>query len=131
MSVTMTLSDDIDISRGDMIVRENNSPEIKQDLEIILTWMNEKSLTQNRKVIVKHTTREIKAIVGEIMYEIDINTLHRNKEVNELKLNSIGRVKLRTANPLFCDSYTKNRNTGSLIIIDPQTFETVGAGMII
>lgn len=131
MSVTMTLSDDIDISRGDMIVRENNSPEIKQDLEIILTWMNEKSLTQNRKVIVKHTTREVKAIVNEIMYEIDINTLHRNKEVNELKLNSIGRVKLRTANPLFCDSYTKNRNTGSLIIIDPQTFETVGAGMII
>lgn len=131
MSVTMTLSDDIDISRGDMIVRENNSPEIKQDIEIILTWMNEKSLTQNRKVILKHTTREIKAIVGDIMYEIDINTLHRNQEVNELKLNSIGRVKLRTANPLFCDSYTKNRNTGSLIIIDPQTFETVGAGMII
>lgn len=131
MSVTMTLSDDIDISRGDMIVRENNSPEIKQDIEIILTWMNEKSLTQNRKVIVKHTTREVKAIVNEIMYEIDINTLHRNQEVNELKLNSIGRVKLRTANPLFCDSYTKNRNTGSLIIIDPQTFETVGAGMII
>lgn len=131
MSVTMTLNDEIDISRGDMIVRENNMPETKQDLELILTWMNEKPLTPNRKLLVKHTTQEAKAIVREILYEIDINTLHRKEDANQLPLNAIGRVKIRTAKPLFVDPYNKNRNTGSVILIDAQTFETVGAGMVI
>lgn len=131
MSVTMTLEDEIDISRGDMLVRENNSPEIQQNLELLVTWMNEKPLTSSRKLLVKHTTLETKAMVGDILYEVDINTLHRIEGVTELGLNSIGRVNLRVAQPFFIDNYKRNRSTGSLILIDPQTYETVGAGMII
>ena len=131
MSVIMTLKDELDISRGDMIVRENNSPEIKQEIEVIINWMNDKPLTSNKKVIIKHTSNEVLGLVVEILYEIDINSLHRIEKISELKLNSIGRVKIRTSKPLFVDSYTKNRNTGSLILIDSQTYETVGAAMII
>ena len=131
MSVTMTLEDEIDISRGDMLVRENNSPEIQQNLELLVTWMNEKPLTSSRKLLVKHTTIETKAMVGDILYEVDINTLHRNEGVTELGLNSIGRINLRVAQSFFTDHYKRNRSTGSLILIDPQTYETVGAGMVI
>lgn len=131
ISVTMTLEDEIDISRGDMLVRENNSPEIQQNLELLVTWMNEKPLTSSRKLLVKHTTLETKAMVGDILYEVDINTLHRIEGVTELVLNSIGRVNLRVAQPFYIDNYKRNRSTGSLILIDPQTYETVGAGMII
>lgn len=131
MSVVMTLNDEIDISRGDMIVRENNVPNVSQDIEVLITWMNKKPLIQNSKLILKHTTREIKSLVKEILYEIDINSLHRKQEVNELALNSIGRVKIRLSQPIFVDSYKRNRNTGSLILIDPSTYETVGAGMVI
>ena len=131
MSVIMTLEDEIDISRGDMLVRENNSPEIQQNLELLVTWMNEKPLTSNRKFLAKHTTMETKAIVGDILYEIDINTLHRIEGVTELGLNSIGRVKIRLAQSFFTDHYKRNRSTGSLILIDIQTFETVGVGIIV
>jgi sulfate adenylyltransferase subunit 1 len=131
MSVTMTLEDEIDISRGDMLVRENNSPEVKQNLELLVTWMNEKPLTPNTKLLVKHTTKETKGIVGEILYEVDINTLHRIENVLELGLNSIGRIKLRVAQPFFIDRYKRNRITGSVILINQQTFETVGAGIIL
>jgi len=131
MSVTMTTKDEIDISRGDMIVRENNSPQLKQDIDVLITWMNEKPLLGRRKLLLKHTTKETLAIINEIKYEIDINTLHRNEEVSELKLNAIGRISIRTAKPIFVDSYKNNRSTGSIILIDAQTFETVGAGMII
>ena len=131
MSVCMTLEDEIDISRGDMLVRENNSPEIQQKLELLVTWMNEKPLSTRAKLQVKHTTLETKAIVEDILYEVDINTLHRIEGVKELGLNSIGRVNLRVAQPFFIDQYKRNRSTGSLILIDPQTFETLGAGMII
>lgn len=130
MSVTVTLEDDIDISRGNMIVKTNNQPQITQSINSIITWMNAKSLKERQKVILKHTTQEVKAIVEEIHYEIDINTLNRNNQVSELELNSIGRVRLKTANSIYIDSYEKNRNTGSFILIDPQSFETVGAGMI-
>ena len=130
MSITLTLEDDIDISRGNMIVKTNNQPKITQSIDSTITWMNAKSLKERQKVILKHTTQEIKAIVEEIQYEIDINTLNRNNQVSELKLNSIGRVRLKTANSIYIDSYEKNRNTGSFILIDPQSFETVGAGMI-
>lgn len=131
MSVCMTLEDEIDISRGDMLVRENNSPEIQQKLELLVTWMNEKPLSTRAKLQVKHTTLETKAIVEDILYEVDINTLHRIEGVKELGLNSIGRVNLRVAQPFFIDQYKRNRSTGSLILIDPQTFETLGAGMFI
>ena len=131
MSVTLTLNDDFDISRGDMIVKNNNYPEISQDIEAIITWMNETPLKSKSKLILKHTTQELKVIITELIHEIDINTLHKNENVQDLALNSIGRVNIRTARPLYTDRYERNRTTGSFILINPQTFETVGAGMII
>jgi len=131
MSVTMTLQDEIDTSRGDMIVRENNVPEIGQDLEVLVTWMSSNPLKARTKVMVKHTTNQCMAMVKELKYKIDINTLHRIEGIDTLDMNDIGRISLRTAKPLFYDVYKKNRQTGSIIIIDEQTNETIGAGMII
>ncbi len=131
MSVTITLEDNIDISRGDMIVRENNHPEVGQDIEVIICWLNNNPPNSNAKYLLMHTTKDVKAIIKEINYKIDINTLHRIEDDKNLKMNDIARVKLRTTLPLFYDSYSKNRNTGSLILIDEGTKETVAAGMII
>jgi sulfate adenylyltransferase subunit 1 len=131
MSVTMTLVDEIDTSRGDMIVRENNVPEIGQDLEVLVTWMSSTSLQARTKVVIKHTTNECMGMVKEVRYKIDINTLHRIQDIDTLAMNDIGRISIRTAKPLFYDVYKKNRQTGSIIIIDEQTNETIGAGMII
>ena len=131
MSVTMTLQDEIDTSRGDMIVRENNVPEIGQDLEVLVTWMSSNPLKPRTKVVIKHTTNECVGMVKELKYKIDINTLHRLQDIDTLAMNDIGRVSIRTAKPLFYDVYKKNRQTGSIIIIDEQTNETIGAGMII
>jgi sulfate adenylyltransferase subunit 1 len=131
MSVTITLEDDIDISRGDMIVRVNNQPEESQDIEVILCWFNNNPMNPNAKYLLMHTTKDVKAIVKEINYKIDINTLHRMEDDKSIGMNDIARVKLRTTQPLFYDSYDKNRNTGSLILIDEGTKETVAAGMII
>lgn len=131
MSVTMTLEDEIDISRGDMIAKENNCPESTQNLNIVLTWMNEKPLVKGTKLIVKHTSQEVKSLVNEISYEIDINTLHRKENIDKLGLNSIGRISIRLAKQIYVDRYERNRNTGSVILINPLTSETVGAGMII
>lgn len=130
MNVVMRLKDDLDISRGDMIVRENNVPTISQDIDIMVCWMNKKKLHPNKKYVVRHTTKESKCIVKEIEYKLNINTLHRIQDAKELGLNDIGRIKIRTAQPLFFDSYKKNRATGSLILIDEKTNETVAAGMI-
>jgi len=131
MSVTMTLQDEIDTSRGDMIVRENNVPEIGQDLEVLVTWMSSNPLKPRTKVVIKHTTKQCLGMVKELKYKIDINTLHRIEGIDTLAMNDIGRISLRTAKPLFYDVYKKNRQTGSIIIIDEQTNETIGAGMII
>ena len=131
MSIIMNFEDDVDISRGNMIVKENNIPEITQDLDLILTWMNEKPLLPKTKLILKHTTQEVKVVINEIIYEININTLHRIENTQNLKLNSIGKVKIRTAKQLCVDRYDRNRSTGGIILIDPLTFETVGAGMIV
>ena len=131
MSVTMTLHDEIDTSRGDMIVRENNSPEVGQNLEVLVTWMSSKPLKPRNKVVIKHTTNECLGMVKELKYKVDINTLHRIENIDKIKMNDIGRISLRTSKPLFYDVYKKNRQTGSLIIIDAQTNETIGAGMII
>jgi len=130
MSVSIQLEDDLDISRGDMIVRENNIPTISQDIDLMVCWMNKKKLHPNSKYVVRHTTKETKCIVKEINYKIDINTLHRIQDAKELGLNDIGRIRIRTAQPLYFDSYRKNRATGSLILIDENTNETVAAGMI-
>ena len=131
MSVIMTLEDEIDNSRGDMIVRENNVPEVGQDLEVLVTWMNSNPLQARTKVVVKHTTNECVAMVKELKYKVDINTLHRIEGIDKIMMNDIGRITLRTSKPLIYDAYKKNRLTGSLIIIDEQTNETIGAGMII
>lgn len=130
MSVVMHLEDDLDLSRGDMIVREGNIPHVKQDLDLMVCWMNQKQLKEGEKYIVRHTTQETKCIVKEIQYKLNISTLHRIEDAESLDLNDIGRIHIRTATPLFFDSYRKNRATGSLILIDPNTNETVAAGMI-
>jgi sulfate adenylyltransferase subunit 1 len=128
MSVTMTLNDEIDVSRGDMIVRENNVPEIGQDIDVLVTWMSTTPLQLRSKVVVKHTTNETLGMIKDLKYKVDINTLHRIEGVESIEMNDIGRITIRTAKSLFYDSYKKNRQTGSIIIIDEQT---IGAGMII
>ena len=131
MSVTLTLEDEIDISRGDMIVRENNQPNITQDVDIMVCWLNEKPLQVRGKYAIKHTSNDVRCIVKEVKYKVDINTLHRLEDDQEIKMNDIGRISIRTTKALFTDEYKRNRNTGSLIIIDEATNETVGAGMIL
>lgn len=131
MSVIMTLEDEIDNSRGDMIVRINNLPQVDQDIEALVTWMSSLPLQAKTKVIIKHTTNECLAMVKEIKYKIDINTLHRIEDIRQIEMNDIARLSIRTSKPIFYDAYKKNRQTGSLIIIDEQTNETIGAGMII
>jgi len=114
-----------------MIVRPNNVPNIGQDLEVMLCWMSQKPLLERTKVIIKHTTKECQAIVKEILYKVNVNTLHREEGVVHLEMNDIGRISLRTAQSLFYDPYRRNRQTGSIILIDAGTNETVAAGMII
>lgn len=131
MSVTITLEDNIDIARGDMIVRSNNKPNQSQDVDVMVCWLNAKGPNPRTKYTVKHTTNEVKAMVKEVRYKLDINTLHRNEEDTEVGVNDVCRIQLRTTKPLLSDAYRKNRTTGSLIIIDDATNETVAAGMII
>ncbi|RFU40658.1 GTP-binding protein [Actinomadura logoneensis] len=132
MSVTLRLADDIDISRGDMIARPNNRPEVAQDLEAMVCWMTpDRQLTPRTKLTIKHTTRTARAMVKELNYRLDVNTLHRDEEATGLGLNEIGRIGLRVTQPLFVDDYTRNRLTGGFILIDEATNNTVAAGMII
>lgn len=131
MSVTMTLEDEIDISRGDMLVRVNNQPKVTQDVELMVCWMNEKNLQPRGKYAVKHTSNDARCIIKDIRYKVDIRTLHRMEGDKEIKMNDIARISIRTTKPLFIDNYKRNRNTGSLILIDEATNETVGAGMVI
>jgi len=131
MSVTINLEDDIDISRGDMIVRVHNQPKIGQDIDVIICWLNRAPMNPRAKYLLMHTTKDARAIIKEVTYKIDINTLHRLEEDKDIRMNDIARVTLRVTNPLFYDSYSRNRNTGSLILIDEGTKETVAAGMII
>jgi bifunctional enzyme CysN/CysC/sulfate adenylyltransferase subunit 1 len=130
MSVTLRLEDDVDVSRGDMICRPQNAPTPSQDIDAMICWMTNEPLKPRQKLAVKHTTRTGRALVKDIQYRLDINTLHRDQETKELGLNEIGRVQLRTTVPLLCDPYEKNRTTGSFILIDEATGVTVGAGMI-
>ncbi len=131
MSVAITLEDDIDISRGDMIVRPNNQPSSTQDIEVMLCWMGNEDFNPAKKFTLLHTTNQVKCMVKELRYKVDINTLHRNEEDKLIKMNDICRVKIRTTKPLLMDSYTKNRSTGSIILVDEGTNNTVAAGMII
>jgi len=130
MSVTVRLDDDVDVSRGDMIARVKNAPTPSQDIDAMVCWMTNEPLRPKQKLAIKHTTRSGRAVIKSIQYRLDVNTLHRDQETGELGLNEIGRVQLRTTVPLLCDSYSKNRTTGSFILIDEATGVTVGAGMI-
>ncbi|MBV9444468.1 MAG: GTP-binding protein [Streptosporangiaceae bacterium] len=131
MSVTLLLDDDVDISRGDMICRANNRPAVTQDIEAMVCWMTgDRVLTPRTRLIVKHTSRTVKALVNELHYRLDINTLHRDEAASSLGLNEIGRVRLRLTQPIFCDPYARNRATGGLILIDEATNATVAAATI-
>ena len=131
MSVTLLLDDDVDISRGDMICRPNNRPAAAQDIEAMICWMSSEAVLARRsRLVVKHTSRTVKAIVTDLHYRIDVNTLHRDESAAQLGLNEIGRVRLRLTQPIFCDPYARNRTTGGLILIDESTNATVGAAMI-
>ena len=131
MSVTLLLDDDVDISRGDMICRPNNRPAVAQDIEAMVSWMSsDLPLARRSRLIVKHTSRTVKAIVTDLHYRIDVNTLHRDEAATQLGLNEIGRVRLRLTQPIFCDPYARNRTTGGLILVDEGTNATVGAAMI-
>ena len=131
MSVTLLLDDDVDISRGDMICRPNNRPAVAQDIEAMVCWMSSEAVLARRsRLVVKHTSRTVKAIVTDLHYRIDVNTLHRDESAAQLGLNEIGRVRLRLTQPIFCDPYARNRTTGGLILIDETTNATVGAAMI-
>jgi bifunctional enzyme CysN/CysC len=131
MSVTLLLDDDLDVSRGDMFCRPHNQPPAAQNVEALVCWMDDaRALSARSRLIVKHTTRTVKAIVRDLHYRLDVNTLHRDEAATELRLNEIGRVTLRLTQPVFCDPYTRNRLTGSLILIDEATNATVGAAVI-
>jgi len=131
MSVTLLLDNDVDISRGDMICRPHNRPAAAQDIEAMVCWMSaDRPLTARSRVVVKHTSRTVKAIVTDLHYRLDVNTLHRDEEASQLGLNEIGRVRLRLTQPVFCDPYTRNRSTGGIILIDEATNSTVGAATI-
>lgn len=130
-SVTILLEDDLDLSRGDMIVRENNTPEVTQDVEVMMCWFNDTPLQLRGKYTIMHTTQEARCVIKDIRYKLNINTLSRDEEDKTIGINDIARVVLRTTKPLFVDAYRKNRTTGSVILIDEQTNETVGVGMVI
>ena len=131
MSVVLRLADEIDISRGDLLVRPNNPAEAIQDLDLRVCWMDESSvLSVGRTLAVKHTTTWARVKIREVLYRIDINTLHRDESADSLRLNDIGRVRMRCTRPLFMDEYLRNREMGSLILVDEATNRTVGAGFL-
>ena len=130
-SVTILLEDEIDVSRGDMLVKPNNQPNASQDLDARICWFSSsKKLSQGGKYLIKHTTKTAQAIVSEIIYKVDVNNLRKNEEDKEFNMNDIGRIKFRTSEPIFYDTYRRNRNTGSFILIDPFTHQTLAAGML-
>jgi sulfate adenylyltransferase subunit 1 len=131
MSVSMTLEDDIDVSRGNMIVRNSNQPEMKQEFDVMLCWLNNDAAKPRAKYKLIHTSNEERAMIKEVIYKMDINNFKRDTEDTSLAMNDIARVKIRTTRRLMLDSYRENRNTGSLILIDENTNETVAAGMVV
>ena len=131
MSVTVRLTDEIDVSRGDLICRPHNMPMVTQDVEAMVCWMTDRPLMAGQKLALKHTTRQARALVKDLRYRLDVNTLHRDEAAASLGLNDIGRIQLRTTLPLFADEYRRNRATGGFILVDEATNVTAGAGMIL
>jgi sulfate adenylyltransferase subunit 1 (EFTu-like GTPase family) len=131
LSVTMLLEDEIDVSRGDFICRANNQPTPTREFEAMVCWMSDRELQPRGRYAIKHTTRSGRALVEDLRYQIDVNTLHRDEDATSLGLNEIGRVRLKTSVPFLIDDYRRSRATGSFILIDEGTNDTVGAGMIL
>jgi bifunctional enzyme CysN/CysC len=131
MAVSISLADDIDISRGDLLARPQNQPDASTEFDAMVCWMaDEATLEPGRDYVIKHTTRTTRVRVTALDYRLDVNTLHRDKSATALKLNELGRVSLRTQVPLLLDEYTRNAATGSFILIDPDNNVTVAAGMV-
>jgi sulfate adenylyltransferase subunit 1 len=130
LSVTMTLEDDIDLSRGGMLVRANNQPEKTNLIDARICWLDSKSLNPSSRFILRHMTQEVQAKVVDVMYRIDINTLHRDEDNKVVAMNDIARIKIKTASPILTDSYRNNRTTGAFILVDPSTHSTVAAGVV-
>jgi bifunctional enzyme CysN/CysC len=130
MSVVIELEDSIDVARGDMLCRPHNQPTVAQELEAMVCWMTDAPMRQGGRYFLKHTTRTVRAIVDDLRYRIDVNSLHRDQDAAELGLNEIGRARLRTSGPLLLDEYRDSRATGGFILIDEATSDTVGAGMV-
>jgi sulfate adenylyltransferase subunit 1 len=130
LSVTMTLTDDIDLSRGEMLVRKNNQPQMINELDAKICWLDSRSLNPSSRLILRHMSQEVRAKVSNVLYRIDINTLHRDEENTEVAMNDIARVKIKTASPILADPYRTNRTTGAFILVDPSTHATVAAGVI-
>jgi bifunctional enzyme CysN/CysC len=132
LSVTIRLEDELDVSRGDMICRPNNRPTVGQDIDAMLCWFGDHTKLQaGAKYAIKHTSRWARALVKDLQYRLDVNTLHRDEDASTLTLNEIGRVTMRTTLPLFYDDYRRNRGTGSFILVDESTNDTIAAGMIL
>ncbi|MAL60750.1 MAG: sulfate adenylyltransferase, partial [Flavobacteriaceae bacterium] len=131
MSVSITLEDDIDVSRGDMIVKTNNKPEPLQEFSAMLCWLHNQPARPRAKYTILHTSNEQKAMIQDVLYKIDINTYNREEDDKTLNMNDIARIKIRTTRPLMIDEYRDNRITGSFVLIDDATHETVAAGMIL
>jgi bifunctional enzyme CysN/CysC len=131
LSVTLRLEDDIDVSRGDMICRPQNRPVEAKDIDAMVCWMSERPLSPAGRYRIKHTSRTALAKVDQVIYRIDVNSLHREEQAESLQLNEIGKLRLRLSSPLFVDEYRRNRMTGSFVLIDESTNDTVGAGMVL
>jgi bifunctional enzyme CysN/CysC len=131
LSVTLRLEDDVDVSRGDMICRPKNRPVEAKEIDAMVCWMSERPLTPSGRYRIKHTSRAALAKVDQVLYRIDVNSLHRDEEANGLELNEVGKLRLRLSTPLLVDQYRRNRTTGSFVLIDESTNDTVGAGMVL
>jgi len=130
-SVTFRLADEIDISRGDMIVPADQRPKIGQEIDLMVCWLNERPMVLGGKYIIRHTTSELRGIIRQVDYKVNINNLQQEEEDKSVGTNEIARIRIKTSKPIFYDSYIENHITGSIIIIDEGTNNTVGAGMII
>ncbi|MCR4699360.1 MAG: GTP-binding protein [Bacteroidaceae bacterium] len=130
-SVSISLADDVDVSRGSLIVKTNELPTVSNQIELLVCWLNHRPLQLRQKYIIRHTSDELQGVVGEVEYKVNINTLENNFDDKEVKMNDIAKIKLKLSKPLAFDLYAENRTTGSLVFIDEGTNETVGAGMIV
>lgn len=131
MSVVMTLEDEFDLSRGDMIVKEKNQPAVTQDLDLMICWFTNDALKPRGKYVMKHTTRDVRVMVKDVQYKVDIHTLHRAEDDSNIGLNDIGKITVRASKPVFTDLYKNNKGTGLVILIDEFSNETVACGMVV